>query len=215
MSITSRQYVVAVLTVAWATAVGFGTTLLWKYEAVPGIAARPTTGWPDGTGVSRRDDLPTLILSVHPHCPCSRATIGELSQLMTACHGQLKAIVLMQRPAGMPDGWEQTDLWTSASAIPGVNVVTDLAGVESHRFGAATSGQALLYANDGRLLFAGGITESRGHRGDNAGRSTIVSLVLNEPHAAGDVAQVTPVYGCPLFDEESFRPTDWSATCRK
>lgn len=216
MPIPAWPHLVVLLTVGWAAAVGLGTTRLWTYASTAGVAARPTPGWPHGTSLSRRGDVPTLVLSVHPHCPCSRATIGELAKLMAACHGKLDATVLMHRPAGMPDGWERTDLWTSASAIPGVRVVTDPGGVESRRFGAATSGQALLYAADGRTLFAGGITESRGHGGDNAGRSAIVSLVLNEVGVArAETRATTPVYGCPLFDETTFRPIEGSATCPK
>lgn len=118
---------------------------------------------------------------------------------MTHCHGKLVTTVLMLHPAGMSDAWVHTDLWTSAAAIPGVTVLDDGEGMEARRFGAATSGQSLLYSTDGRLLFAGGITESRGHSGDNAGRSAIESLVLGtETHATRGPA-VTPVYGCPLF----------------
>jgi hypothetical protein len=120
---------------------------------------------------------------------------------MTDCDGKLIAAVLVFRPAGVPDGWERTDLWDSAAAIPGVLVVGDDEGAEALRFGAATSGQVLLYSADGRLLFAGGIIPSRGHEGDNAGRSAIIALVR------GTATQVmrAPVFGCPLFDS--------SATC--
>src|SRR5436190_6315 len=82
-------------------------------------------------------------------------------------------------------------------AIPGVTVRADVDGEAARRFGAATSGQALLYTADGRLLFSGGITESRGHEGDNAGRSAIAALVLG---AEPTKLATSPVYGCPLFE---------------
>lgn len=97
----------------------------------------------------------------------------------------------------MPEGWERTGLWSSAAAISGVMVRADIDGEAARRFGAATSGQALLYAIDGRLLFSGGITESRGHEGDNAGRSAIAALVLGAKTAT---PAASPVYGCPLFN---------------
>jgi hypothetical protein len=130
---------------------------------------------------------------------------------MTDCQGKLAATVLVLRPEGVADGWERTDLWDSAAAIPGVSVASDAGGAESRRFCAATSGQALLYAADGRLLFAGGITESRGHQGDNAGRSAVASHVLG----SGPPAQPsrTPVYGCPLFNESSPCPTNEIPAC--
>jgi hypothetical protein len=139
------------------------------------------------------------VLLIHPHCPCSRATIEELARLMNDCNGKVNATVLMLHPAETAKTWEQTDLWRSAVVIPGVSVVADEEGRESQRFGAATSGQTLLYAADGRLLFAGGITESRGHSGDNAGRSAVCELVLaSNPGLRRPLH--TPVYGCPLFD---------------
>jgi hypothetical protein len=93
--------------------------------------------------------------------------------------------------------------------------MADLEGRESRRFGAATSGQTLLYAADGRLLFNGGITESRGHSGDNAGRSAILSLVLGLTSAPTGQPLSTPVYGCPLFDESAPCPRKGDETCPK
>jgi hypothetical protein len=56
-----------------------------------------------------------------------------------------------------------------------------------------------MYDRDGRLLFQGGITISRGHAGDNPGRSALVALLNHEL-----VSEVeTPVYGCSLFDAGS------------
>jgi len=132
---------------------------------------------------------------------------------MTRCHGKLTTTVLMLRPGGMPEGWERTDLWESAAVIPGVTVASDVGGFESRRFGAATSGQALLYAVDGRLLFAGGITGSRGHRGDNNGRAAVTALVLDSGQAAPAWAAVTPVYGCPLSNDASPCPKEGTPAC--
>ena len=121
---------------------------------------------------------------------------------MNDCRGKLAATVLVLRPAGMPQGWEQTGLWASAAAIPGVTVRADAGGEAARRFGAATSGQALLYATNGHLLFSGGITEARGHEGDNAGRSAVAALVLG---AGQSNVLEAPVYGCPLFDDRPLR----------
>lgn len=76
-----------------------------------------------------------------------------------------------------------------------MNVVNDGDGVEAKRFGAFTSGQALLYDAQGQLRFSGGITDSRGHEGDNAGREAIEAIL------AGKTATttLTDVFGCGLF----------------
>jgi hypothetical protein len=125
--------------------------------------------------------------------------MGELALLMAQSQGRLTAYVLFLKPAGFSDHWEKTDLWQSAEAIPGVKPIVDDDGVEAVRFHANTSGQTVLYDAEGRLLFSGGITAARGHAGDNAGRSAIVSLVNAK---VADKTE-TPVFGCPLFDDNS------------
>jgi hypothetical protein len=102
----------------------------------------------------------------------------------------------MNRPEGAGEGWERTDLWQRASAIPGVCVVTDPCGAEARRFGAATSGQAMLYDPAGKLLFCGGITGARGHAGGNAGFDAVLQRF--QVASAMPTTQ-TPVYGCELF----------------
>jgi hypothetical protein len=76
-----------------------------------------------------------------------------------------------------------------------VSVRIDEAGREAARFGATTSGHVLLYDRGGRLRFSGGITASRGHVGDNAGRAALLGLLIH-----GETERErTPVFGCPLF----------------
>jgi hypothetical protein len=125
--------------------------------------------------------------------------MGELAAIMAHSQGRLTAYVLFLKPKGFSEDWEKTDLWQSAASIPGVNVMIDEGGAEARLFNSSTSGQTILYDPAGRLQFSGGITGSRGHSGDNAGRSAIVSLV-----SAGVATRAeTLVFGCPLFDKNS------------
>lgn len=181
----------------WLSAAGVGIGFLWDYENTPGPAAAAPAHWPDGSRLRRSAEGATLVLLAHPHCPCTRASIGELSRLMAQAGGRVTAYVLFVKPRGFAVEWEKTDLWSSAGAIPGVRVVRDDEGVEALHFRAATSGQVALYDRAGSLLFSGGITSARGHAGDNAGRAAIVSLL-----DAGEAGlRETPVFGCPLFAE--------------
>jgi hypothetical protein len=191
-----RKRIIALAVAAWVLVLVSGNGLLYAYSLAPGEQAAAPTGWPGQSRVARDRERHTLVLIAHPRCPCTRATIAELARLMTELEGRLAARVLFLRPTGAPDAWEKTDLYTSAARIPGVVVLDDPGGVETARFGAKTSGQALLYAADGRLLFAGGITASRGHEGDNVGRARVVSLVTQ---SKADRA-LSAVFGCPLED---------------
>lgn len=187
--------VTATIGAAWLLAVGIGLSVLWKYENSPGAGLEPSREWPTDSRIPRDAARPTLVMLAHPHCPCTRASISELARLMTEAGDRVTAYVLFVRPEIFSTEWGKTDLWTTASLIPGVTVMEDDGGVEARRFHALTSGATVLYDRNGKLLFSGGITSARGHEGDNAGRSTIVSLL-----ETGEADQRnTKVFGCALF----------------
>jgi hypothetical protein len=135
----------------------------------------------------------------HPRCPCTRASIGELAQIMAQAAGGLSAHVVFLKPEDAGADWQDTELQRSAAEIPGVSVSSDVAGVEGERFGAKTSGHTFLFAADGRLLFDGGITASRGHAGDNVGHNSIAAL-LNRDAAE---RTRTRVFGCSLVSAQA------------
>src|SRR4051794_1938246 len=89
----------------WVAAVIAGFSRLWAYGDTPGVQADLRTVWPTGTRVQRAESLPTFVMLLHPHCPCSRASVEELAKLMARCQGRLLANVVMVRPAGTPEGW--------------------------------------------------------------------------------------------------------------
>jgi hypothetical protein len=192
----SATRVLAVVGVLWILGLSVGMRAMLNYEDSPAEPGQPPIEWPRGRAFAPTPGLPTLVLFAHPKCPCTDATIGELSILMTRLQGKTTAVVFFVRPANFLAGWEETQLWRDAQAIPGVKVFSDPGGLEARRFGAQASGQTILYDANGRLRFNGGITASRGHSGDNTGRAAIVSLITT------GAAQTdrTSVFGCSLHD---------------
>ena len=178
----------------------FGLRTFLIYDTTPGGVGAVPRAWP-ASRIERGSDRATLVMLAHPRCPCTRASVGELAQIMARVQGKVVAYVLFVKPSKSSPDWEDTDLQRSAAAIPGVTVLSDVDGVEARRFGAETSGHTLLFDADGSLLFSGGITGSRGHAGDNAGKSAIVSLVNNQAAARTD----TFVFGCALAEREQLR----------
>jgi hypothetical protein len=168
--------------------------VLLNYDNAPGRVSAVPTKFPAQSALFAATDQPTLVMLAHPRCPCTRASVGELAQIMAELHGQVKAYVLFAKPADSGPDWNDTELWRSVAEIPGVTPVGDDDGRESRRFGAETSGHTLLFAPNGRLLFSGGITQSRGHAGGNVGESAIVSLVKYQRTNRTQ----TPVFGCSL-----------------
>lgn len=196
-----RAVVLAVTAVLWAVAVAVGLGTLWDYEITPASAGRASPHWPETSGIVRDRSRPTLVVFVHPHCPCSRASIRELARLMARVPERVSGSVLFVRPAHAPPNWAESDLWHTAVSIRGVraSVIDD---ARARAFGARVSGETLLYAADGRLLFAGGLTGSRGHEGDNVGRDTVTRLLMQNTHAETTLAS-SFVFGCFLMDAPS------------
>jgi hypothetical protein len=179
----------------WASGIAGGMLLLAWHDASPGFAAPAPTHWPTGSQIALAERGATLVMFAHPHCPCTRASLGELEKLVARRAGLVDCWVVFFRPAETDQGWEASDLITAATAMPGVRVLSDVDGNEARRFHVSTSGHAVLYGCNGELLFSGGMTLARGHAGDNAGRSAIESLLVH----ATPPTQQTPVFGCPIL----------------
>jgi hypothetical protein len=192
-----HRWLAPLVGVLWLATVLGGMRLLWGYAEKPGAPAAAPREWPTGTRIPRAD-RPVLVMMAHPHCPCTRASLAELARLMARLEGKVDAYVVFLKPAGMVADWEKTDLWGRAAAIPGVTVLSDEGGREAGHFGAATSGQTLLYDAAGRLRFAGGITIARGHEGDGLGQALIRASIAEADGQPG--VGSTAVYGCPLAD---------------
>jgi hypothetical protein len=178
----------------WLAVAMWGSLALVADSNRPGPAGSPPAQWPPASKLPSPSEKPTLIMFVHPNCACSKASLGELSLLMTRCQGRVDTHVLFLWPAGQPANQVPSDLWRQASAIPGVRVALDENGREARLFRTETSGAVVLYGAEGRLQFQGGMTLSRGHLGDNPGCAALQSLIYRQPSR---VTQ-TPVFGCRL-----------------
>lgn len=196
MSRRCRLILLSCATAAWALALLVGLRWLWVFDATPGAPAHPAIAWPADTILDRDSSGATLVMTVHPRCACTAATIGELARVVARAPRLMRVYVLAVIPdAASCNDWQHTTLLARAGEIPGVRVVNDVGGVEARRFGAQTSGYSSLYSPDGQLLFSGGITSSRGHEGDNAGEDALIQAVSGLQPAQSQ----SPVFGCPLF----------------
>jgi hypothetical protein len=177
----------------WTACVGAGFLWLLDYSMTPGRAGATPTSWPAESRIQRVAGSPTLVMFAHPLCPCSRASVAELADLLRRT-GPMTAHVLMLAPDGAGPEWADRTLWDAAAEIKGVTVSADENGAEARRFGAATSGHVVIYSAEGRLVFSGGITAARGHVGDNLGLERAVASL----RADGATCGSSPVFGCGL-----------------
>jgi hypothetical protein len=199
MPLITRPRVVASLVLAgWMAGIGGGFHALWRYTATPGPAAETRPAWPS-SAIEHDPHLPTLVLTLHPECACSGATLESLSRVSRAANGRVAIIVLIGGQGGAHSPTNASDLERAAAAIPGATVIADRDGGEAARFGALVSGQTFLYDHDGRLLFSGGITAGRGHAGENDGEIALRRLIAER----ASPIQRTPVFGCLLAGSRS------------
>ncbi len=190
-----KNVLIITVIVLWISALGAGFSKLYDYEFKAGDRSHPSQQWPKAFAI-KKDHGYQLVMLAHPHCPCTRASLGELELIMSRLQGKVNAYVLFVKPKQFNQGWVETDLFKHAREISGVQVMVDDEGKLAKLFGGTTSGQTFLYDPQGHLVFSGGITDSRGHSGDNVGRSTIVALIQQKPVGAHS----TKFFGCLLND---------------
>lgn len=183
----------------WAAVLGTGLFWLYQYENTPSLIAAAPEQWPEVAGLVRNAATPTLLVFLHPHCPCSHATVSELEKLTARTSGTLPTCVVFLHPDEVTSDWHQTSLWRRACAVPGVTVLDDVGSKATRQFGVTTSGQALLYDAAGQLQFNGGMTAARGHAGDNAGCEIIVSYLREDSLRSTASGETCSVFGCPMF----------------
>lgn len=179
---------------AWGLAIGAGMLLMHAHALSPGDPGTPPTRWPAGSRLGRDGVRPQLLIFLHPRCPCSRASVTELAEILARCEGRLAARAVLYRPAGSNDAWFEPGLLAALLEIPGLEVTADPDGAETRRFGLATSGHVLVFGADGKLTFSGGLTPGRGQSGNEAGRSALRARLVGPSPRGPD----EPVFGCPL-----------------
>ena len=190
VAVTSVLIAAALL---WTVTVGAMYRAIRRFESTPGRAADALSSWPAESRIPRAPGEWRLVMLIHPHCSCSRASITELQRIIEKSPSSLQTYVVVYRPSEFPAGWEKTDVFVAASHLPRTHIVLDQDGHEASLFHGFTSGQTYLYDGGGKLRFAGGITLLRGHAGFNSGSAEVMTIARTQN---GNGAH--PVFGCAI-----------------
>lgn len=174
-------------------AVGFGA-LSW-YKLRPGPVGEPAVFWPQNISYDFDQSTYNLVLFAHPKCGCTYASLVELEKILSETKGKMKVKIFFFRPKKESHSWIEGESLSLATKLPQTEIIEDPDAEMAKRFGAMTSGQVMMYGKDGHLTYAGGITESRGHVGDNMGSRSIASVI----ETGTPKIQRAPVFGCQLF----------------
>ena len=183
----------ALAALLWAGTVAAAYRAIRKFETTPGEAALAPKAWPAKSVIARGANEWSLVMLVHPHCSCSRASVEELQAILEKAPASVHTYVLVYRPSGVEAGWEKTQVVENASKLRRAKVILDEEGRMADLFGGFTSGQTFVYDDRGELRFAGGITSLRGHAGINGGREGVIGI-LRSRTGTGE----HPVFGCAI-----------------
>jgi hypothetical protein len=192
-----RSRVLQVAFAIWFGGVAIAIPTMAVFDSRPGAAGEAPPLWPATSRIARTPATSTLILFLHPHCPCTRASLSGVEAIRARAKAPVSVFVLGVKPEGAPASWDAGPLLVAARRLEGVTVLTDDRGREAGLFGARTSGHVVLYGPDGRLRFSGGITGGRGQEGENEGRASLLTLLDSSGGAPG----AAPVYGCSLTND--------------
>lgn len=192
----------SIIIVSWVLMLGISFGALWWYKTRPGRERILLSTFPqDATILLAAAPDYTLILFVHPKCECSVASVYEFNELLSTSRKNVKAVIVFYRPDGSSESWAHTNLWETAKENKLINVIEDEGGRMAYKFGALTSGQTYLYDFSGKLVFSGGITETRGHIGNNEGRRSIAAI-LDKTQTLGNRSKV---FGCAILSSNEIK----------
>ena len=182
---------IAMLSIA-TLAILSGWFQLARFSTTPGEQSPAPALLPADLAPSARQ--PLLLVFVHPQCSCTPATFEQLDQLLNQTRQPVE-LALAVYDSAVLHGHRPIDpgLWLHHPYI----VLADTGGLLARRFGAATSGEILLYSSTRQLLFQGGITAGRAHTGDSPGSRALLAA-LASGHPAPSINPIA-VFGCPIF----------------
>jgi hypothetical protein len=212
---------IIILIAAWLGLIAAGFGAMASYAAKPGAVGDVPQTWPEDAPASMTLDpeQPTLVLAVHPRCPCTRATINELERALAKAPALPTTYALIFEPAPndpvhQDESFARTHIANRLAKLPAVTLIPDPGAEIATRFGALTSGHTLVYTPDADLAFSGGLTPTRAHEGPNTGSASLIELF----NARKSLASEAPVFGCPLCpndqtDSQTDTPTPAMATC--
>jgi RNA polymerase sigma factor (TIGR02999 family) len=139
---------IAAAALVWAATVAAAYQAIRRFESTPGAAAIAPVSWPAASAIERHRGEWTLVMLVHPHCSCSRASVKELGEIVEKSRRDLQTTVLVYRPHEMEEGWERTSVYDGATRIRRARVLIDHA--REHR-AAKRPGAAVRVELDDRI----------------------------------------------------------------
>jgi hypothetical protein len=196
------MFLLGLALVAWVVGLATGFGALERYAATAGRVHAPQAGAEAFLAQHHRPARGLIVMAVHPLCPCTRASLAELGDLLARSGGTCDALIVEYHPGTPPADWTSSGPSMDLGGVR-VPVLQDRDGTIARELGAETSGHLVFVDPRGDVRFQGGLTLARGHRGRAPAQDAILALL------AGGQPAVTraPVFGCTLGPECEAGPT--------
>lgn len=195
---SSRSALIAVAAV-WACGITAGSWLMLRHEYGQGASAPAPERLPADSQLALpfRDRTLTLVVAVHPDCPCTGATLEQLDRFLTKNpqSAQVLALFWVEDSDSPPLALQRNPYWQRIGKMESATAAIDPQGARAAQFGALVSGAVAAYDQTGSLRFQGGLTSSRGHAGPSRGLNMLEAILRDEPTADTNNA---PSFGCSL-----------------
>lgn len=189
-----------ILAVVWLCAVAIVSGWLVVRSTSAGPRQAGPDSWPATILGPQSSDRLSIVVALHPKCPCSKATITQLSELARALGDTAEFVALLLVPSGMDADWMHSNTRDQLATLPSCRVILDHRGEAARALGMRTSGHVQAFSPDGSLVFSGGVTPSRGDLGPCAPLE-VLSALASRPAEGNGPPAAAPVFGCQLFDE--------------
>lgn len=185
--------------VLWLSGIAYGAMWWMTYDHTPGKTAETAPIWPAASHLRREPGRGTLVIFVHPHCPCTRPSLRLLTAVLAEVADRPTIHLVF---SSLPDDSPESESRCLAASIPHAQVTIDGGATETAAFRAETSGYTLYYDAEGSLRFAGGLTPMRG-----GARTCEYDAALRRVlHGPRFPLVATPTFGCSLVPPESTVP---------
>ncbi|HZW06526.1 MAG TPA: hypothetical protein VFF65_05335 [Phycisphaerales bacterium] len=191
----------AVAIAGWCVVVAACSAALHLWSRQPGGSDSPPAVMPQSLHHYQTPGRPTLLVALHPRCPCSRATVANLQRALRAPDRRCTVVAFIYAPRG--EVWTDTDLVARLSSLPDLQKVIDPEGAAAASLGMHTSGHVVAYNDAGVLAFTGGVTPSRGEEGDCPSLDALIGAITpsGDPATSQSGFAGASVFGCPLCNQ--------------
>ena len=109
------------LLIVWGLVIGSGMLLFEIYSFQPGQAGSPPAWWPEESLIPRDADRSTLLIFLHPRCPCSQASVEELAYILSQTRRRVTPHALLFSPT---HPWRQRARPASKRRLPPYPIFT-------------------------------------------------------------------------------------------